>query len=270
MRRMVTFACEAAQLVGTIDEGKKDSGLLIVSGGNEIRSGAHAGQAAMAGHFAAMGYPVFRYDRRGIGDSQGDNGGFLTSGPDIAAAISCFRSEAPRLHRIVAWGNCDAATALALFHQGLGIDSLALANPWVIENSGDEEGPTPPAAAIRARYWNRLKNPQSLIDLFSGRINLRTLAAGLAKAATSEKPTGLAVRLANALATIDTPCRLLLAERDTTALAFMSAWNGATFARARANKQIIQSAFSTASHSFADAEAKIWLLEQIGALLRLE
>jgi pimeloyl-ACP methyl ester carboxylesterase len=152
MRRMTGFTCEGAWCAATLDEGNAAPGLLIVSGGNEIRSGAHAGQAAMAAHFAGLGYPVFRYDRRGIGDSEGENGGFEASAADISAAVAAFRAEAPHVTRIIAFGNCDAATSLAFFHAGLGIDRLLLANPWVIEASGQTaDEPTPPsAAAVRA------------------------------------------------------------------------------------------------------------------------
>lgn len=266
MRRMIGFDCEGARLAGTLDEGDKATGLLIVSGGNEIRSGAHAGQAAMAAHFAALGYPVLRYDRRGIGESEGDNGGFESSGPDIAAAVTAFRREVPAIQRLVAFGNCDAATALALFHQG--IDALVLANPWVIENAGDEDATPPTASAIRARYWNRLKNPRSLIDLFTGKIDLKKLAGGLAKAAQSEKPSGLAERLAGALSTSPIPAAILIAERDTTAMAFMAAWKDKGFHAVRARENTTLTSFSTASHSFADVAAKHWLLDRIGYILR--
>lgn len=170
MRRMTGFTCEGAWCAATLDEGNAAPGLLIVSGGNEIRSGAHAGQAAMAAHFAGLGYPVFRYDRRGIGDSKGENGEFEASAADISAAVAAFRAEAPHVTRIIAFGNCDAATSLAFFHAGLGIDRLLLANPWVIEASGQTaDEPTPPsAAAVRARYWARLENPRSLLDLLTG------------------------------------------------------------------------------------------------------
>ena len=105
MRRMTGFTCEGAWCAATLDEGNAAPGLLIVSGGNEIRSGAHAGQAAMAAHFAGLGYPVFRYDRRGIGDSEGENGGFEASAADISAAVAAFRTEAPHVTRIIAFGN---------------------------------------------------------------------------------------------------------------------------------------------------------------------
>jgi exosortase A-associated hydrolase 1 len=263
---MIAFDCESERLAGTLDEGDKPTGLLIVSGGNEIRSGAHAGQAAIAAHFAALGYPVLRYDRRGVGDSEGENGGFETSGPDIAAAVAAFHREVPALTRIVAFGNCDAATALALHCAD--IDALILANPWVIEAAGDY-APTPPSsAAVRARYFNRLKNPRSLIDLFTGKIDLRKLAGGLARAAQKDTPTGLAARLAVALEMSAIPAAILIAERDTTAMAFMAAWKDASFAAVRNRAKLTLTSHDTASHSFADAAAKAWLLDRIGYVLR--
>jgi exosortase A-associated hydrolase 1 len=267
MRRMIGFDCKGCRLIGSLDESAKATGLLIVSGGNEIRSGAHAGQAAMAAHFTRLGYPIFRYDRRGIGESEGDNAGFESSAADIAAAVSAFRCEAPVMTRLVAFGNCDAATALALFHDSVAIDALILANPWVIENTSVDASTPPSSAAVRARYWNRLKNPRSLLDLFTGKINLRKLAGGLVKAAQADKPTGLAERLAQALATSTLPAAILIADRDTTALAFMSAWNSSAFADARTRQGVTLHSYQTASHSFADAHAKAWLLSRIESVL---
>lgn len=268
MRRMIRFDCKGVALAATLDEGPNSTGLLIVSGGNEIRSGAHSGQAAMAAHFAALGHPVFRYDRRGIGESEGENHGFQSSADDVATAVTAFREAAPNMERLVAFGNCDAATALGLFHHGLAINALLLANPWVIETSGDSENTPPTGAAIRARYWNRLKNPRSLIDLFSGKINLCKLAGGLAKAAQKETPSSLAQRLAAALANSDRPTQLFIAQRDTTAMAFMAAWSSDSFAALRNRQNISMQQFPTASHSFADAAAKSWLLNEIANTLR--
>ena len=47
-RRYLTFGCEGAALVGTLDEGAAAIGLLVVTGGNELRSGVWGGQAQMA------------------------------------------------------------------------------------------------------------------------------------------------------------------------------------------------------------------------------
>ena len=267
MRRMIDFKCGGDRLVGTLNEGDATTGLLIVSGGNEIRSGAYAGQAAMARHFAALGHPVFRYDRRGVGDSEGSNNGFESTADDIRAAVAAFRAEPPHIDRIVAFGNCDAATALAFFHYG--INSLVLANPWVIEATASEpDAPTPPsAAAVRARYLARLKNPRSLLDLLSGKIDLKKLAGGLAKAAQKETPTGLAAQLASALTASSVPTQLLVAERDTTALAFIGAYKTPLFDPVRSRAEVTLSKCDSASHSFADSTAKAWLYDHIASAL---
>ena len=265
MRRMIDFDCRGDQLAGTLDEGEASTGLLIVSGGNEIRSGAYAGQSAMARHFASLGYPVFRYDRRGVGDSEGSNGGFESSADDIAAAVSAFRAEATHINRIVAFGNCDAATALAFFHHG--IDLLVLANPWVIEAAASGAPTQPSAAAVRARYLARLKNPRSLIDLLTGKINLKKLAGGLAKAAQKEPPSGLAARLAAELTNSSVPISILVAERDTTALAFLGAYKTPLFDAVRLRPDLTAAKCDTASHSFADDAATAWLYGHIADAL---
>ena len=108
-RRHLTFACEGETLVGTLDDAAGSTGLLLLSGGNEIRSGAFAGQARLAARLAEAGHPVFRFDRRGIGDSTGENRGFQEGGSDLAAALAAFRAERPGLAHIVGFGNCDAA-----------------------------------------------------------------------------------------------------------------------------------------------------------------
>ncbi len=271
MRQMIDFACCGDQLTGTLDIAAGQCGLLIVSGGNEIRSGAYAGQAAMAAHFAALGFPVFRYDRRGIGDSEGTNGGFESSADDIAAAVAAFQAAAPQMKRLIAFGNCDAASALALYQEGHSIDGYILANPWVIEipteTSGDDVPTAPSAATIRARYWNRLKNPRSLFDLLTGKINLKKLLGGLAKAAIKEEASGLSLRIAERLAATKQPVRILIAQHDTTAISFMAAWQSAVFSNVRQRSNITLQATDSASHSFADQAAKTWLYGRIEAML---
>ena len=263
------ISCESAILAATLDNAGGSTGLLIVSGGNEIRSGAHAGMARLASYIAAQGFPVLRYDRRGIGESSGENNGFLSTQKDIAVAADAFSTLAPQITKIIAFGNCDAATALALFAP-TSIDELILANPWVIETeiSQTDEPTSPPASAIRARYWAKLKDPRSFIDLFSGRINLGKLASGLKKAARKETPSSLAIMLRDALYSNKCATRILLAERDNTALAFTAAWSSDAFKEVRAQPNISVRAIKSASHSFADEHSSQWLREQILAALK--
>lgn len=249
MRAIVAFPCEGDTLAGTLDDARGETGLLIVSGGNELRCGAHRGMALLAGRLAADGMPVFRFDRRGIGDSEGTNHGWADSGPDIAAASSTFRALQPQLKRIVGLGNCDAATALALFHRAAGVDVLALANPWV----GEEEDELPPAEAIRARYAERAKDPRQWLRLLRGGVDIGKAIKGLRKASAtaSQAENPIADRMAVAL--LGTPHRFLLAGRDNAAIRFAAAWrHGGDVQR-----------LDSDSHSFARAGDAAWLAAQL-------
>jgi exosortase A-associated hydrolase 1 len=248
MRRILNFPCEGATLAATLDDAAGTSGLLIVSGGNEIRIGAHRGMAELAAEISGRGYPVFRFDRRGIGDSEGENGGFVSSGPDIAAAAAAFRAACPSITQIVAFGNCDAASAIVL-HQPPGVDVAVLSNIWVIERQDE----MPPPAAIKARYLERLKDPRAWIGLFTGAVNLRKLASGLFRLAKPSAQSSLPDQVANGIATFPGRVSVLLAERDATALAFIAEWDKPVFAAARARPNLTVWRIDSASHSFASA-----------------
>ncbi len=247
MRRLIAFPCEGETLVASLDEGAGTTGLLIMSGGNEPRMGAHRGMALLAGR---LGVPVFRFDRRGVGDSSGANGGWASSAPDIAAALAAFRREVPQITRLVGFGNCDAATALALF--GGELNALVLANPWVVERDGD----LPPPAAIRARYAARLRDPRAWGRLATGAVNIRKLARGLRAIAAPRSEAPLAGRFADAVRGREVT--IALATGDATAIAYLDAVKGLDV-----NAPVRR--IETASHSFAregDAAAlEVVLLE---------
>lgn len=254
MRQHIQFSCRGSQLAATIDDGRSATGLLIVSGGNEVRSGAHRGMAKLAERLSRDGFPVFRFDRRGIGDSEGENGGFLSSAPDIAAAVTAFRDACPVLDRIVTFGNCDAATALALHHDRDDIAALLLANPWVIENGNG----MPTAAAIRKRYWDRLKSPRKLWELMTGRVNMAKLWRGVKAARGNGEESPLARAMAKALRDTNRPVTFILAEGDNTAVAFQDAWTRPAFRDLHGGGRVRMIKIPTTSHSFArpeDAEA---------------
>ena len=248
-RRHLTFACEGELLVGTLDEAAGAAGLLIVSGGNEVRGGAWNGQALLAARLASRGIPVFRFDRRGVGDSTGENRGFREEGADIAAALATFRRAVPGMERVFGFGNCDAASALMLGH-GCGLDGLVLSNPWTIE---DEAAPAPPAA-LRAHYARRLRDPAALLRLVRGRISLPGLAGSLRAMARPAAPTTLAGEISGGLAGFGGPVAILLAARDRTAQAFLAQWN-------KSDPRLATCA--GASHSYVEGPAREWLFEQI-------
>lgn len=254
-RRHLTFDCEGSLLAATLDEGAATTGLLIVSGGNELRSGAWSGQAQFATQVAAEGYPVFRFDRRGVGDSEGPNGEFRSSAPDIAAAIAAFHQQCPQLKRLVALGNCDAASALMLA-QGAGCDALILSNPWTIE---DDTAEAPPEA-VRGHYKRRLADPAAIKRLLTGQVSLgKLIASVLGMLRPAPPPTGLAQDMAAGIASFAGPVSFLLAGRDRTAQAFLAAWK-------KGDPRI--RTCEGASHSFVEVDARAWLLEQVLEVLR--
>ncbi len=220
-RLHLTFGCVKSILAGTLDTAPGANGLLLVSGGNELRSGAFSGQAALAARIAAAGFPVFRFDRRGVGDSGGENRGFRKNRADIDAAVAAFRAIAPQVERVVGLGNCDAASALML-GAGADCDAVVLSNPWTIVH---DDG-APPPDAIRARYAEKLKNPREVARLLSGGVNWGKLVKGLLQAVRGKAvPSTLAEEMAAGLAQFDGPVRILLAMADRTAQSFAANWD---------------------------------------------
>ena len=253
-RRHLTFDCEGSCLVGTLDDAPGKTGLLIVSGGNETRAGAFSGQAELASRIAQAGLPVFRFDRRGVGDSEGANQGFRSNAKDIAAALSAFKRSAPEIDRVVALGNCDAASALMLA-AGEGFDGLVLSNPWTID--GDDGQLTPDE--IRKRYGKKLRNPREWLRLASGNVSIGKLLKGLKRAAQPEPDSGsLIVEMAHGLGRFEGPAMILLAERDRTAQVFRSGWSSEDWP-----VEICPGA----SHGFAEEHARNWLLDRVLAAL---
>lgn len=260
-RLPLTFGCKDFRLAATLDTAPGTAGLLIVSGGNEIRAGAFGGQAELAARIARAGFPVFRFDRRGVGDSEGENRGFRHATKDIAAAIEAFRAISPQIERVIAFGNCDAASALMLAG-GAGCDGLVLSNPWTIEAdaNGQTDDSTPPPAAIRARYAEKLKNPREVARLLGGGVNFGMLARGLVRALSpAPPPSSLAQAMREGLAGFTGEVRILLATADRTAQVFESTWD-------KSDPRIRRC--EGAGHAYVEPEHRDWLKAEILSALR--
>tara|TARA_A100001391_G_scaffold48774_7_gene29146 strand:- start:52029 stop:52838 length:810 start_codon:yes stop_codon:yes gene_type:complete len=257
-RTHFTCDCNGETLACTLDNAASPVGLLIVSGGNEIRSGAFAGQARLAARLAEAGYPVLRFDRRGVGDSTGENNGFTDSADDIAAALRAFLSAQTGLRRVVGFGNCDAASALMLGAGG-GCDALVLTNPWTFEGEAADDATAMPAEAIRARYAARLKDPREWLRLLRGGVDLRKLARGLRGAISKPAPpSSLAENMRSGLSRFGGNARILLASRDRTAQAFAAVWD-------RSDLRLLHR--EGADHAFSGAADSDWLFAQLVAAL---
>lgn len=256
MRRHLTFACEGAQLAGTLDTSAAAGpvGLLIVSGGNEIRSGAFGGMAQLSARLAREeGVPCFRFDRRGVGESDGMNEGFRSSAADIAAALAAFRHDAPHLKRVVAFGVCDAGSALALHGGALGLDGLVLANPWT-RDEADGRAPAVPPKALWRRYAARLGSAREWRRLLTGGVDLLGVARDVQGAAMAPGQTRLAREMGVSLDRFAGMVTILLAEGDRTAQLFDAAWKRKD-ARVRRH--------ASAGHAFDGEAARDWLVARL-------
>jgi len=215
MRRLLSFACGGEELAGSLDGAGGATGLLLVTGGSQTRIGSHRMYERLAKSLAGLGYPCFRYDRRGVGDSGGDDPGFRGSGPDLAAAASAFRQESPGVERIIGFGLCDGASALALFGRAAGLDGLILVNPWLVEAEAGE----PPPAAIRSHYRQRMLSLEGWRKILTGAIDYRKLLSGVRKISAKQEASSLARDVAAALAASRLRAWAILAEGDGTAIA---------------------------------------------------
>jgi exosortase A-associated hydrolase 1 len=235
----LTFGCDGATLAGMLHPAGGPTGVVIVSGGVQTRAGPHGSQTALAAHLADTGYPALRFDRRGVGDSDGDDPGFTDSGPDIAAAVAALRAAAPAVRKVVGIGLCDAASALALHGRAAGCDGLVLVNPWTRDH--DDPG-LPPRAAVAARYRSRMFSPAAWSRLLRSPETRGAVARGLRRLARPEPESALFAAMRARAA--DLPTLVILADGDATAQAFAAAAKGgfgtARIARLPAN-----------SHSFA-------------------
>jgi exosortase A-associated hydrolase 1 len=244
MRRLTTFTCEGETLAASLDDAGGTTGLLLVIGGSQTRIGSHRMYERLAKALTEKGFPCFRYDRRGVGDSSGEDPGFRGSGPDLTAATAAFRVESPTLARIVGFGLCDGASALALFGGEAELDGLILVNPWLVETADED---SPPAAAIRHYYWKRLTSREGWTKILTGAVNWRKLLRGVRKAAAPLKRAPLAGDVADALRASTLPVRLILAEGDATAIAAQAELKAAAFDGLIAGRETL----ATDSHTFA-------------------
>lgn len=224
MRRLLSFECEGRRLAASLDEGLSETGVLMVTGGTQVRVGSHRMYEKLARSLAGAGISSFRFDRRGVGDSEGEDPDFRDSGPDIAAAAAAFRAELPQIERLVGFGLCDGATALAMHGAAAGLDALILVNPWLAEARSGEPAP----AAVRRHYRDRLLSVAGWKKLLSGAVDLRKLASGLRRSGDISA-SALAQDAAVKLKERPRPTAVILCRDDATAVAARRELKGRAF-----------------------------------------
>lgn len=260
MRQLLTFACEGVELAASLDGAKGPIGLMMATGGSQTRIGSHRMYERLAKKLANNGFSCFRYDRRGVGDSAGEDPGFKASGPDLKAAAAAFRIAAPDVERVIGFGLCDGATAIGLFGNAAGLDGLILVNPWLVEAEAGEPAP----AAIKRHYARQLASRAGWRKILSGAVDWRKLFSGLRRISARHEGSPLAIETAAALRGGRLRAWLILAEGDATGIAAARELEASAFKGLVEGRETIKSD----SHTFARAGDEAALLAAVTRALR--
>jgi exosortase A-associated hydrolase 1 len=219
-QRALRFLCNGSGLVGIIDvpERALPRGVLVVTGGPQYRIGSHRQFTLLARMLAQRGIPVMRFDRRGMGDSEGEPRSFDRIDDDIRAAMKEFFNQMPDMKEVVIWGLCDAATAASFYvSTDDRVRGLVLLNPWVRTPEGAAR------AMLRHYYLARLGEVAFWKKVASGNLDFAASAAALRqnmRLAASDKGALLPQRVVSSLADYTGQVLVVLSEEDMTASEF--------------------------------------------------
>lgn len=262
----VRFDCEGDSLVGVFARPALESrrtGVLVVVGGPQYRAGSHRHFAKLSRQLAGQGWPVFRFDVRGMGDSSGALQAFEDQTPDIAAALDAFAAQAPGLQQVVLWGLCDGASAALLYldqTHDKRVGGLVLLNPWVRSSE------TLAKAQVKQYYARRILDPQTWRALVGGRIGLGSLldfGRSLARVALARlRPAPSSAlsfqqRMTRGWAHFGGPSLLVLSGNDLTAREFIERMGSdPALAAAAARPGVTQLPLPDADHTLSSAAAR--------------
>lgn len=236
----VIFRLADERLLGIVatPEEPSDCGVLIVVGGPQYRVGSHRQFLLLSRRLAAAGYPVMRFDYRGMGDSSGAMRTFEDVADDIGAALDAFEQSCSTIRRVVLWGLCDAASSALLYvHSARDsrIAGLALLNPWVRSEASLAQ------THIKHYYGQRVLQREFWIKLLSGRLRVFESVRGLMSNALKARGPGNSAqnesrpfqdRMAEGLKQFSGRVLLILSGEDYTAKEFLEyagsnkAWSG--------------------------------------------
>jgi uncharacterized protein len=245
-QRALRFTCGGSSLVGVVDvpERPLPRGVLLLADSEQYRVGAHRQFTLLSRALAQRGIPMMRFDRRGMGDSDGEPRAFDAIEDDIRAAMKEFFIQMPEMEESVILGLGDAAIAAALYAPSdARVCALVLLNPLPGAARGD------PAAALRHHYLARLgevsfwkKVARCQLDLGGGASAVRE---NLRHGARTGR-TALPRRVAGSLAGFDGRLLVVLGGEDLAAHQFARA-----LARHQARLRYVEVA--RADHAFASS-----------------
>jgi exosortase A-associated hydrolase 1 len=148
-------------------------GVVIVVGGPQYRAGSHRQFVLTARALASAGYPVLRFDYRGMGDSDGEQRTFESVHEDIRTAIDTLVRESA-VSQVVLYGLCDAASAVLMYcMDDARVVGLIISNPWVRTVQGEA------SAQLWHYYPRRLLQRSFWAKLFQGNLPVVGALGGL-------------------------------------------------------------------------------------------
>lgn len=258
--RALVFGLGEDRLVGILHAPtgpRRDIGVLVVVGGPQYRVGSHRQFVGMSREFAAAGYPVLRFDHRGIGDSDGAPRSFEALDDDVRAALDALTAEIPGLRGSVIFGLCDAASAALMYClSDPRLAGLILANPWVHSETGAAK------AYVKHYYGRRLLQPGFWRKVIAGEFDvagsLRDLIAKLRTSArrASEARGSFRDRMLAGLSGFDGPVLVQISGHDLTAAEFMDLCQSDGRWRAALDRHnVVVRRYESADHTFAAAGA---------------
>jgi len=235
----IVMPCAGERLVGVISQPEQPGalGLVMVVGGAQYRAGSHRQFVLLARRLASAGFPVLRFDHRGLGDSSGERRPFDALEEDIDVALETLRRQCPSVQRVVLWGLCDGASAALLYsaqRTKAQVAGLCLLNPWVRSEA------TLARTHIKHYYARRLLEASFWQQLWRGQYDWRASWLGLLHnlktmritSPTSAPELPFQHRMALALRHFPGSVLLLLSGHDYTAKEFVEcaqsdpAWAG--------------------------------------------
>ncbi len=280
----ITFACRGEMLTGILSQPEQasDTTVIVVVGGPQYRVGSHRQFLQLARHLARQGYPVLRFDGRGMGDSSGLLRSFEEIDDDIGAAIGTITARRSN-SKIVLWGLCDGASAALMYWHTTRdprVSGLVLCNPWARSEISLAR------AQVKHYYTRRLMQREFWSKLLRGGIGASALT-GLALRATSAmrrvtlethnagpmSRQPFQQRMADACLQFPGKILLMLSGQDLTAKEFVEQVKASPVWRSAINsKKVTRADLHQANHTFSDprdsAEVEALTLHWLDAMTK--
>jgi pimeloyl-ACP methyl ester carboxylesterase len=192
------FRCAGYKLYGMLHHAQhgsdaRDTGVVLINAGPTDRAGPHRYYVKLAERLTEIGYPVLRFDPRGVGESEGycdhlvDGQpivklfGLISSGMWIADTHSAIQHmmDLTGVKRIILGGHCGGAlTALLAGHDHPSICAYFLTGTPVTSSSTTGNVADLPEVILKRDakiYFKKLLQPSAWLRFLSLRTDYQTL-----------------------------------------------------------------------------------------------